>query len=78
MKNDWPSVIINLRKAQKVWDRLLRILLREGADVRTLGRFYIGLVHTTLLFGSETRVITPLMVKILGRFHQWVVKHFTL
>ena len=28
--NDWPAVISNLRKSQKVWDRLLWIMGSEG------------------------------------------------
>ena len=42
--DNWPSVITNLWKTRKVWARLSRILQvlgREGADLRTSGRFYI-------------------------------------
>ena len=51
---NWPYVITNLRKTRKVWPRLSRILQvlgREGADVRTLGRFYIVVVQANLIFG---------------------------
>ena len=37
--NDWPAVAGNLRKVQKSWGRLNRILSREGADKRVSGNF---------------------------------------
>ena len=52
--NNWPAVVYNLRKARKVWDRLLRILGRERADTRESGIFYIMAVQATLLFGLDT------------------------
>ena len=49
----------NLRRARGKWGQLTNILGREGADRRTLGRFYVAVVQTVLLFGSETWVLTP-------------------
>ena len=37
--NDWPAVAGKLGKAQKTWERLKRILSREGADKRISGNF---------------------------------------
>ena len=33
--NDWPAVVRNLQKAIRKWERLSRVLGREGADART-------------------------------------------
>ena len=38
VENDWPSVVVNLCKARKMWACLSRILGREGEDPRILGR----------------------------------------
>ena len=37
--DDWPAVVGNPGKAQKIWGRLKRILSREGADKRVSGNF---------------------------------------
>ena len=49
--NDYPVVVINLWKAQNKWDRLTRILGREGANPRLSGNFFKALVHKVLIFG---------------------------
>ena len=62
-KNNWPEVDQNLRRAQGKWGRMVKILLREGVDRRTAGRFYVAVVKAVVqavtLFGSETWVVTP-------------------
>ena len=57
--NDWAPVIENLQKARKIWDRLSRILGREGADTWVLGSFYLAIVQAVLLFSTENWVMTP-------------------
>ena len=42
--DNWPVVVGNLRKAQKRWVRMLRILGKEGADLRTSWDFYKAVV----------------------------------
>ena len=68
----WTAVVSNLWKARKVWACMVRILWREGADVRKEGRFYLAVVQATLIFGPETWAVTPRMEKTLGGFHHWV------
>ena len=40
--NNWPEVVGNLRKAQRSWGRLSRVLGREGADPKVSRSFYIA------------------------------------
>ena len=42
--DDWTEVITNIQKVRKIWDRLSRILGREGADTRVSGRFHLTIV----------------------------------
>ena len=42
--NNLPAEIQNVRRVRKNWERLLQVIGREGADVRTLGVFYITVV----------------------------------
>ena len=49
-----------------------RILGREGANPRTSRIFYKAVIQVTLLFGSETWVMNPIIRKTLGIFHHKV------
>ena len=40
--NDWPAVDGNIKKAQRSWGRLARVLGREGADPKVSRNFYIA------------------------------------
>ena len=59
LENNWPVVEQNLRGARGKWGRLENILGREGADRRTVGRFYVALLQAVLLFRYKTWVLTP-------------------
>ena len=52
--NDWTAVVRNLKRARWKWARLTQVLIRNGADDRTLGNIYLELVQSVLLYGSET------------------------
>ena len=52
--DDWPAVEQNLWRDHKNWGRMEKMLVREGADKRTTGRFYVEVVQEMLLFGSKT------------------------
>ena len=43
-------VVGNPRKAREKWDRLLRILGREGENMRVLGIFFKVVFQAVLLF----------------------------
>ena len=69
----WLSVAHNLRQARGKWGRLVKILWREWGDRRAAGRFYVAVVQSVILGGSETWVVTPHLDKSLtGFYHQAV------
>ena len=43
-ENRWTSVTRKIWKARRTWERISHILVREGADTRTLGRLYLAAV----------------------------------
>ena len=49
---NWPAVIINLRKTRQKWAQMKRVLVREGADARTSGQIYLAVVQLVMLYGS--------------------------
>ena len=75
--DDWTAVAGNLRKAQKSWTRMTRILGREGADPSIFGLFLKSVVQAVLLFGLEAWVLTPHMERALGSFQHRVVQRIT-
>ena len=77
MENDWSAVVGNLKKAQKSWSWLTRILVQDGANPRVLGIFFNVVVQTVLIFGSETWVLTPCMIQSLGSFQHGVASQIT-
>ena len=64
--DDWTDVIGNLMKARAVWRRMTRILSREGEMPRVFGFLFKSVVQSVLIFGEETWVVTPCMVRVLG------------
>ena len=48
----WPLVIRNIKRAQKVWERLGKLLRREGLETRVEGILYRVVTQAVLLFGS--------------------------
>ena len=72
MYDYWPTVVGNLRKAQKRWGRMSRILGQEGSDTRNSRNFYKAVFQVTLLFGEESWVVYPRIGRILGGFHHRV------
>ena len=75
--DDWPEVVGNLRKAEKSWGRLAKVLSREGADPKVSWAFYIAVTQAVLLFGSETWVLTARMEKALDSFQSRVARKLT-
>ena len=52
--DNWLAVVGNLGKARRSWERLYRVLGREGSDPKVLRTFYTAVAQAVLLFGAET------------------------
>ena len=66
--DDCQAVVRNLFWARAVWRRMTCILSRDGASPRVSDFFIKSMVQAVLLFGLETWVVLPRMVKVLGGF----------
>ena len=73
MYDDYLTFIVNLQKARKSWNRLLRILGQEISDDRPSGRFYLDIVQTFFLFGSLDWFMNHYIGQLMGGFHHTVV-----
>ena len=56
-ENEWLEVVGNLRKVLKKWERMSRILVKEGEDARMPRTLSKAVLQAVLLFGSETWVL---------------------
>ena len=67
----------NLRRERQKWERISRVLGREGTDSWKSGIIYVVVVQAVLLHGLETWVMTPHIGRVLGGFHHRVACRLT-
>ena len=67
----------NLQRAYKKWARLTRVMIREGADVRTSVHINLVIVQSVIMYGLETWVTTPRIGRVFGRLHHRVDHRMT-
>ena len=61
---DGPAVVKKFYRSNNIWSRMPRILSKEGAAPLVSGfflsrLFFKAVVHTVLLFGEDTWLVTP-------------------
>ena len=52
-ESDWPVIARDLYRAWNKWLRFYHLLVREGGDTRTSRKFYVAVIQSVLIFGSE-------------------------
>ena len=75
--DDWPAVVGNIQKARKSWGRLLRVLIREGEDLKVSGHIFKAVTQAVFFWGAETWVLTPRMERALIIFQHRVERRLT-
>ena len=75
--DNWTEVEGKLRKTRKIWVRMTRILIRNGAELKILGLFFKAVLQTVLLFRAETWVLNPHMYQALRSFQHRVAQWLT-
>ena len=66
-----------LAKARRQWNCIGKMLKREGANAEIMGRFYITIVMSVLLYGSESWTITGKNLVKLKSFHNRALRYMT-
>jgi hypothetical protein len=59
--NDLSACVRNIQRAKAKWAAVSKVLKREGASKKSFARFYLVIVSTVLLYGSDTCVVTRRM-----------------
>jgi hypothetical protein len=75
--DDLPAVRENMKKARKRWARVSRLLVREGATAKMMGKIYLAIVQSVVLYGSETWVLSERMRRMLEGFHNRCARQMT-
>ena len=75
--DDWTEVEGKLHKERKIWGRMSRILIQEGADTKVPGHFFKAVVQSVLMFGDETWVLIPRTERDLSSFQHRVTRRLT-
>jgi hypothetical protein len=72
---DRAALTNNLMKARRVWGRISSVL--KGGDPRPklMARFYLAVVHSILLYGCETWVLSKRDERRLESFHNRCARH---
>jgi len=66
---DISLVFANIRNAERQWSMIRRLLCRRGASRKVMVRFYLAVVQSVLLYGSETWVLSHRLLRRLEAFH---------
>ena len=72
--NNWSALYHNLRKAQRQWEMVRKVVLKTEAKVQSMGKIYNTLVQLVLLYRSESWVVIGEMLKVLEGFHHRVAR----
>ena len=59
--SDWTAVFQNLRKAQRRWGMILKVLKNTVATVQAHGIMYKAVENKLLLYSSNILVVTGVM-----------------
>ena len=66
--SDWPVVVSNLQRSQRKWGRFSLMLVWDYNYTRTYDIFYVEVFQSVLHFGSESWVIIPRILRVMGDF----------
>ena len=66
-----------LQRARSKWGQLSYLFGYEGLETRTSGVFYVTVVQPVLIFGSESWVVTPRILRALESLHHQVARQIS-
>ena len=75
--NDTECINQQLGRARQKWNALAKILKQEGANAKTMAKFYMAVVQAVLLYGADSWTITERNWKKLEAFQNKAVRYMT-
>ena len=68
---------MQIKRARKQWNALAKILKQEGANAKTMAKFYMAVVQAVLLYGADSWTISDRNWHRLESFHKRAVRYMT-
>ena len=75
--DDTKTIVNQIKKARQKWNAIARILKREGANAKTMAKFYMAIVQAVLLYGSDSWTISKGNWRRLESFHKQALRHMS-
>ena len=75
--DNYTAILRNVRKARRVWNRLGKLLLREGSEPHMSTMFRLVVVQTVVLFGEEPWVLSEAMSRKMEGVHVGFLRQIT-
>ena len=78
-ENDCDSMCINdqLGRARRRWNCIAKILKKEGANAKCMGKFYLIIVQAVLLYGADSWAVKNEDLRKLKSFHSRAIRYMT-
>ena len=73
--DDGPCIRGHTRKARERRGRISNILKKENALPKVMARFYLTIVQSVLLYGSDSWVISDTLWRLLNMFRLICTRH---
>ena len=73
--DDSKNILEQLKRARLKWNSISKILKREGANAKTMAKFYMAVVQAVLLYGAESWTITKKNWSKLRSFHRRAMRY---
>ena len=72
------SLYQNLKKAQRQWGMVAKLMTKAGVVVRLQSMIYKAVFQTVLLYGSDVWVVTGAILTVLEGFHHRLARQITV
>ena len=70
-------ITIQIEKARQRWNCVAKILKREGANAKTIAKFYLTIVQAVLLYGADSWTITTKTLQQFQSFYNRALRYMT-
>ena len=68
-KIDWAEIYSNLRKSQRIWGMVEKVLGKKGELIKACEMMYKAVFQVVLMYGREIWVVTEAMVTVIEGIH---------
>ena len=77
-ESDWTTAACNLHIVWRKWGQFPHLLCWERSDTRTSGRFYVAMLQYVLLFGLDSWVVTPHILRDVWIFNNQAMRRISI